>query len=245
MFLSSTSHADENLFAYTYTADTAPKGEVEGNSTMTNRWDKGRGRYHTADFDFELEYGITSKLQISAYLNAQYMNHKGAFPFSQVDGFNDSEALYPDRKHTRFNGGRVSIKYNFTSPYVDWMGFSMFIEPQYKKQFKVDGANTDQREIELGFIFQKNFLDDKLTVVHNLILSQEKRILKESDNLIENEREMTNLFGVTYRFAPGWFAGVETRHHMDVLQQADGNYQKNQYSWYLGPTIHYASEKWR
>ena len=88
-------------------------------------------------------------------------------------------------------------------------------------------------------------MDDKLTVVHNLILSQEKRILKESDNLIENEREMTNLFGVTYWFAPGWFAGVETMYHMDVLQQADGSYQKNQYSWYLGPTIHYASEKWR
>ena len=34
-------------------------------------------------------------------------------------------------------------------------------------------------------------------------------------------------------------------YHMDVLQQADGSYQKNQYSWYLGPTIHYASEKWR
>ena len=155
--LSGATHADENLFACTYTVDNVPKGEVEGNLTMTNRWDKSRGRYHAANFDFELEYGITSKLQISGYLNAQYMNHTGAFPFSQIDGFNDTQALYPDRKHTRFNGGRVSIKYNFTSPYVDWMGFSMFIEPQYKKQFKVDGANTDQREVELGFIFQKNF----------------------------------------------------------------------------------------
>lgn len=238
-------HSDENLFAYTYTADTVPKGGLEFNTTMTNRWDKGRGSYYGADFDFELEYGVTSKFQVSGYLNAQHVNHKDAFPFSQAEGFNDTDALYPDRRQTRWNGGKVQFKYNFTSPYVDWMGFSMFIEPQYRKHFKIDGSDTDQREIELGFIFQKNFLDDKLVLAHNLILSQERRILKEDDNLLENEREMTNSLGVTYRFAPGWFAGVETRHHMDVLQQEDGAYKKNQYSWYLGPTIHYANEKWR
>lgn len=243
--LSTTSQADENLFAYTYTADTIPKGGLEFNSTVTNRWDKGRGRYYAADIDLELEYGVTDKFQISGYLNAQHVNHKGAFPFSQAEGFNDTDALYPDRKQTRWNGGKISFKYNFTSPYTDWVGFSMFVEPQYRKQFKVDGSDTDQREIEVGFITQKNFLDDKLTVSHNLILSQEKRILKEDDNFVENEREMTNLIGVTYRFAPGWYAGVETRHHMDVLEQEDGNYKKNQYSWYLGPTLHYANEKWR
>lgn len=245
IFLTSTAHADENLFAYTYTADTIPKGGLEFNSTVTNRWDKGRGRYYGADLDFELEYGVTNKFQISGYLNAQHVNHKSAFPFSQAEGFNNTDALYPDRKQTRWNGGKVSFKYNFTSPYTDFVGFSMFVEPQYRKQFKVDGSDTDQREIEVGFITQKNFLDDKLTISHNLILSQEKRILKEDDNFVENEREMSNLIGVTYRFAPGWYAGAETRHHMDVLEQEDGTYSKNQYSWYLGPTLHYANEKWR
>ena len=239
------SQADENLMAYTYTADTIPQGELEFNSTVTNRWDKGRGRYYAADFDFELEYGITSKLQIAGYLNAQHVNHKGAFPFSQAEGFNDTDALYPDRKQTRWNGGQLQLKYNFTSPYTDWAGFSVFVEPQFRRQFKVDGSDTNQKEVELGFIFQKNFIDDKLVLAYNLILSQEKRILKEDDNFVEHEREMNNLIGITYRFAPGWYAGMETRHHMDVLKQEDGSYKKNQYSWYIGPTIHYANEKWR
>lgn len=243
--VSSPAKADENLMAYTYTADTVPQGEVEFNSTATNRWDKGRGSYYGADFDFELEYGLTSKFQISGYLNAQHVNHKDAFPFSQAEGFNDTEALYPDRKQTRWNGGKIQFKYNFTSPYTDWAGFSMFVEPQFRKQFKVDGSDTNQKEVEFGFIFQKNFIDDKLVLAYNLILSQEKRILQEADDFVENEREMNNLIGVTYRFAPGWYAGLETRHHMDVLQDVEGKYQKNQYSWYAGPTIHYANQKWR
>lgn len=238
-------HADENLMAYTYTADTVPKGEVEFNTTFTNRWDKGRGSYYGLDMDFELEYGITDRLQVSGYLNAQHVNHKSAFPFSQAEGFNDTDALYPDRDQTRWNGGKLQLKYNFTSPYTDWAGFSMFVEPQYRRQFKVDGSDTNQKEIELGFIFQKNFLDDKLIYSQNLILSAEKRILKEDDNFVEHEREMTNLIGVSYRVAPGWFAGIETRHHMDVLKQEDGSYKKNQYSWYIGPTLHYATKQWR
>ena len=60
-------HADENLFAYTYTADTIPKDAVEFNSAITNRWDKGRGKYYAADLDFELEYGVTDKFQIAGY----------------------------------------------------------------------------------------------------------------------------------------------------------------------------------
>ena len=245
VLMNTNAQADENLMAFTNTADTVPKGELELNSTFTNRWDKGRGRYYGLDMSGEVEYGITDRLQISANLNAQHIDHKGAFPFSQAEGPNDTDALYPDRKQTRWNGGQVQLKYNIFSPYTDWAGFSVFVQPQYRKQFKVDGADTNQKELQLGFIFQKNFLDDKLIYAQNLVLSVEKRVLKEDDNFIEHEREMYNYFAVSYRVAPGWYAGLEARHHMDVLKQEDGSYKKNQYSFYIGPNVHYATEKWR
>lgn len=233
--------ADENLMAFTYLADTIPQGGVEFNSTFTNRWDKGRGRYYAMDIDLELEYGITDRLQIAGYLNAQYINHKNAFPTA----VGDTDPLYPDRQHTRWNGGKVQLKYNIFSPYTDWAGFTVFIEPQYRRHFKVDGAKTNQKEVELGFIFQKNFFDDKLIYAQNFVFAKERRVLLEDDGFVEHEREFYNTIGLSYRVAPGWYAGVETRHHMDVLKQEDGSYKKNQYSWYIGPTVHYADEKWR
>lgn len=245
MFGGSQASADENLMAFTYLADTIPQGELEFNSTFTNRWDKGRGRYYAMDIDLELEYGITDRLQIAGYLNAQHMNHKGAFPYSQAEGENTTDPLYPDREQTRWNGGKVQLKYNIFSPYTDWAGFTVFIEPQYRRVFKVDGAKTNQKEVELGFIFQKNFLDDRLIYAQNFVFAKERRVLKEDDNFVEHEKEFYNTIGLSYRVAPKWYAGIETRHHMDVLKQEDGSWMKNQYSWYIGPTLHYADEKWR
>lgn len=43
-------------------------GTVELSAASTNRWDKGRGHYYANDFNVELEYGVTDKLEIAGYL---------------------------------------------------------------------------------------------------------------------------------------------------------------------------------
>ena len=232
--------ADESLFGFLYGADVLPKGAVELSAASTSRWDKDRGHYYANDFNVELEYGVTDKLEIAAYLLGQSVNHRNAFPTEDASG----DPLYPDRNQTKFSGVQLQLKYNILSPYKDAFGFTVYLEPQYIRYFKVDGSKTQQYELEAGFIFQKNFLDDQLVIASNHLFSIESRKLIEDGGEIEHEAEMTNLIGVTYRFAPGWYAGFETRHHMDVLQQEDNTFKKNQYSWYAGPTLHYASQKW-
>lgn len=233
--------ADESLFGFTYGAETMPKGAWELQTSLTHRWDKGMGTYQANDWQAEVEYGITDRLTASAYLLYLQIDHQGAFPLDAVSG----DPLYPDRKGTFFRGSKFQLKYNLLSPYLnDGWGLAIFAEPQFIKRFRVDGARTRQFELEGGVILQKNLLDDQLVLAYNSSVSRERRVLLEDNDTIEHEFEFTNIFGASYRVAPKWYAGVEARHHMDVLKSADGGYKKNQYSLFLGPTLHYADKGW-
>jgi hypothetical protein len=241
VFAAPAAQADEALFGYVYGADTLPQGRIESQTALTHRWDKGRGHFEANELQTELEYGITDKLTVSGYLLGLDIDHRDAFP-STVDG----EPLYPDREGTFFRGAKVQLKYNVLSPYLgDGWGLAVFVEPQYVRRFRVDGSRTRQWELEAGVILQKNFLDDTVVVALNSQVARERRVLVEDDDFVEHEFEFTHALGASYRFAPKWFAGVEARHHMDILQDPeDGHYKKNQYSFFMGPTLHYASSGW-
>lgn len=235
-------HAEEALFGYVYGAETLPKGELEFQSALTHRWDKGMGSFQANELQTELEYGITDRLTAAAYLLFLDVDHQGAFPATAEDG----EPLYPDRDGSYFRGVKVQLKYNLLSPYLNkgW-GLAVFVEPQYMRRFKVDGAKTRQLELEGGVLVQKNFLDDQLVLAFNSVVARERRVLLEDNNTVEHEWEFTNSLGASYRVAPRWFLGLETRHHMDVLKDPeDGRFRKNQYSFFAGPTVHYAAKGW-
>lgn len=235
------SQADEHIFSYVYGAETIPKGGMEFQTMVTNRWDKDLGRYRATELQGELEYGITDRLQISGYLMFLDVDHKGAFPLDDA-----GDPLYPDRDKFAFRGVKTQLKYNILSPYLnDGWGLALLLEPSYQTRFKVDGSKTKQFEIEAGVLVQKNLLDDQLVLAYNLILAREKRILVEDGDAVEQEVEMYNYLGATYRVAPKWYVGLEARHHMDVLKVPNGNtFKKNQYSTFIGPTVHYAAKEW-
>lgn len=248
--LSTASHADEHIFNYAYTAETLPKGGLEFQQLITNRWDKGQGYFRATEFETELEYGITDRLQISGYLLALDTSHNGAFPAEAVDdgagGVTAGDPLYPDRNFTGFAGVKTQIKYNILSPYLnDGWGLSFLIEPSYRNRFKVDGSKTKQFEIAVGAQLQKNLLDDQLILAYSTEVAREKRILVEDDNFVEHEVEWYNYLGASYRVAPNWYVGLEARHHMDVLKVPNGDtFKKNQYSFFMGPTVHYTTKQW-
>lgn len=239
--LSSTSQADEHIFNYVYGAETIPKGGMEFQTMLTNRWDKDKGSYNAQELQAELEYGITDRLQVSGYLLGLRVDHKGAFPNDE-----EGEPLYPDRTKTAFRGVKSQIKYNILSPYLnDGWGLALMVEPSYQTRFKVDGSKTKQFEVEFGALVQKNLLDDQLILAYNFIYAREKRILVEDGDAVEQEQELYNYLGATYRVAPQWYVGLEARHHMDVLKVPNGNtFKKNQYSMFVGPTVHYAAKEW-
>jgi hypothetical protein len=103
---------------------------------------------------------------------------------------------------------------------------------------KVDLAKTKQISLEPKLIVQKNFLNDQLIATYNLGLEFEKRSFPESGDA-ENEISATNTLGLAYRFAPKWYAGIEARHHADIL-----NGVKNNNTTFFGPSLHYGTGNW-
>jgi len=234
-------HADESLFGYNYGAETMPEGRLEWVNTLTHRWDKELGHYRADELMTELEYGVTDRLTLAGYLMFLDIKHEGAFPRTAEDG----EVLYPDRDGSYFRGAKFNLKYNLLSPYLnDGFGLALMVEPSYITRFKVDGSETKQWEVELGALLQQNLLDDQWVLTANTIVARERRVLVEDDGFVEHEWEFYQTLGASWRLTSNWYAGLEARHHMDVLKNDDGDFKKNQYSTFVGPNLHYAQKDW-
>lgn len=220
--------ADENYFGYSYGAETLPKGHWEIYQWTTLRSGKADGSYQAFDLQTEIEHGFTDRLQGSFYLNAISHNISGVSEFKDRDQF-------------RFNGFQGSLKYNLKSPYKDGYGLAVYLEPGYKSFTASEGERTDIYFLEPKLIVQKNFLEDTVIWATNFSGEFEREHHRE-EQFWESELELQLSSGLSYRFAPNWFAGVEVlgtsafeRMHLDEL---------GEYGIFAGPTLHYANAKW-
>ena len=220
--------ADENYFGFSYGADTLPKGKSEIYQWITSRTGKADGSYAALDLQTEIEHGFTDRLQGSLYLNAAHHDISGVTGFS-------------DRNATVFNGVQASLKYNLRSAERGGWGVAVYLEPGYKTHSGNSGEREDIYFLEPKLILQHNFRDD--TVVWAINLSGEFEREKEiSSGEWESELELEASTGVSYRFAPGWFGGVEAvytsafeRMHLDELGED---------ALFAGPSLHYAAPRW-
>ncbi len=220
--------ADENVFGFTYGAETLPKGASEVYQIVTSRTGKADGSYSALDFQTEIEHGFTDRLQGSLYLNGISHNISG------VSG-------RADRNQARFNGFQTSLKYNLRSVDRGGWGVSVYLEPGYKRYSGNSGKREDIYFLEPKLLLQRNYLDDTLIWATNLGAEFER----EHDIAAgqwESELELEATSGLTYRFAPGWFAGVEgvftsayAHMHLDDLAE---------YAVFFGPNVHYAGTRW-
>ena len=90
-----------------------------------------------------------------------------------------------------------------------------------------------------------------------------KSVPGEEEKVLEEEIAFDIAAGVSYRFAPKWFIGLEYRHQSDYLSPVkDGAYEdpklkpssfdlsdfkigsQHQGGNYIGPTVHYAEKHW-
>ena len=218
--------ADENMFGYSYGADTLPKGKFELYNWTTWRHSKNRGSYDAFDIQFELEYGITDRFQTSTYLVLDARNQSG---------LGDE---YEDVSRFRWDGVKQSFKYNLLSTYKDPVGLSLYVEPGYSRYHKVTGERVDEFELETKLILQKNFLEDTLIWALNVTPEFEWEFPKHEDTEAELVLEVTS--GLSYRFAPNWFAGLEVRYHTEFPDYA---FQEHQ-AVFLGPNLHYGGQRW-
>lgn len=221
-------HADENMFGFTYGADTLPKGATELYQIVTSRTGKADGSYAALDLQTELEHGFTDKLQGSLYLNA--IDHD----ISGVTGT-------ADRNQTAFNGVQASVKYNLRSAERGGWGVAVYLEPGYKRYSGRSGKREDIYFLEPKLILQRNFLGDTLIWATNLSAEFEREHDLGADEW-ESELELEASSGLSYRFAPSWFVGVEGLYksayehmHLDELGEN---------AFFFGPNLHYAGARW-
>ena len=227
--------ADENLFGYSYGSDTLPQGASELYQWITWRHSKYTGTYSAFDLKTEYEYGFTDHFQGSLYLNLRQHTIIDSAPLDDV-----GQPEYPNRQTGfRFQGIQTSLKYNVSSPYKDELGFSLYFEPGYSRVFKISGEEQAEWSLEFKFILQKNFLENTLVWVLNVSPEFEVRKFEGSDEW-ERELAFEVSSAVSYRFAPNWFAGIDTRYHSEYPNYG----AREHYAVFAGPTVHYGAEKW-
>ena len=233
--------ADENLFGYVRGAEVLPKGQVEAYQWFTRRSDKGAGKYRALDSKTEVEYGVTDRFQVSAELNMLSINTSGLI----IDGY-----LPEDKKYgLRPQGIELAAKYNFLSPAKDDFGLSGIASLEYGTRDVHSGQKKTEYEFETGLQAQKYFLEGQLTWVGNLGLRAAYEKRKAIANLPDGvewgtdpEMEISTKIGtgLSYRFAPGWYAGAE------VLREAEYETDVGLERWsvFAGPTLHYGGKQW-
>lgn len=264
----SAAHADENLWVYATGSDTRPQGTWELKAQDIIKTGKEGGDYTAHEVRVGAEYGVTDRLTIGAEVlifNQDYaVTDPDLQPYFDTQGgaggsFNESN----------IGGYAFEFKYNILSPYKDTFGLSLGAELDHRDYYRLDGAPINQDATELVAYFQKNFFDDTLIFAVTPKMELEKRTSGDgADFVLEEEIAFDVAAGVSYRFAPGWFAGLEYRHQSDYLvpqvigedgglvydepdlkpsnidlffPEIGDQFQKGNY---FGPTLHYGAEKW-
>jgi hypothetical protein len=269
----SNAFAGENLWVYAKGTDTRPEGSYEFKIADTIRLDKNAGSNYTFhDIRPEVEYGVSDKLTIAAELiifdhdyNVGSEEEGGPCPMCEAG---DNTGQFSD---TQFAGYELAMKYNVLSPYKDAFGFSYGLSYERRDKYRLDGGDIEQDSFVGTLFFQKDFLDDTLITVLNIKTEFERR---KGGSVVEDEFALDIAAGISYRFAPKWFIGVEFRHQSDYLNPQDkaekgnteGGFDADGYTLdlkrsnfdlgdfkigtqhqngnYFGPTLHFAEQRW-
>jgi hypothetical protein len=223
--------ADEQLFGFVRGAETLPAKRSEVYQFITVRSGKTEGTYVGSDFETEYEYGFTDRFQASISLEQHYFYNKN------VTG--DRDAL-DDCNSYRFGGGALSAKYRVLSPFKDPIGLALRLEGGYLINDEVDGLPQHERYLKPEIDFQKDFLDDTLICAVNF--GAEWAWGKQPAEEYPREFSYEAAAAVAYRFAPNWFAGLET--HMRAEYPRFDLYFFEHRVFFAGPSLHYSQKDW-
>jgi hypothetical protein len=239
-------HADEPLFGYMYTTDLQPKGKFEFEQWITDREGQAFGHFHHFDMSSEVEYGVTDNFQVAGYLNYMYANENANSVRGLTEGIEIPFDHNPNQPYNaaRFDGVSLELMYRFLSPYLDPIGFSIYVEPE---------LGFYEHGVEFRTIFQKNFFDDQLVLDANAWAEWEN---EQSSNLVtpgstdvpdqsfsDNTYAEIDL-GASYRIASNLYVGLEFRDHNEYRGVTLSHALQDHTAFFLGPNIHYAAEKW-
>jgi hypothetical protein len=241
LFWASVSQADENMFGYVKGAETLPQDAKMLYQYLTSRTDKGQGNYQALDAETEFEYGVTDRLSFASSLSLQSVDTDGLI----INGYLPKEESYGLKP----SGVEAAFKYNFLSPAKDDLGLATYFALDYEWLDPHSGQDKDKISFELELLLQKYFLEGQMIWVGNTGLEMTRATRGEIDNLPadiewptfpEIEMELKLGTGLSYRFAPNWYAGVE------FLYETEYETEVGQERWtvFAGPTLHYGAAAW-
>lgn len=252
--------SEENLWMYARGTDTRPQGSFEAKFSSISRLDKSSGQYTFHDIRPEIEYGITDKLTIGA--EVLFFDHKYSVDDPDLQPMFDTQSANGGNfDKFQYAGYEISAKYNVLSPYKDAFGLSFGLGFEDRDKYRLDGADIDQLSYTGTVFVQKNWLDNKLSLVGNLKTELERR---KSPGVLEEEIAFDFSVGLAYRFMPKHFIGLEYRRqedHLSPYDTATNSYDpalepsefdfdefrigsRYQYGEYFGPSYHYAQKNW-
>ena len=239
--------ADENLFGYVIGAEPTPKGHQEVYFWLTQRADKGAGKYTAYDLKAEYERGVTDNLATAFYLKGQSINTSGI----RIDGYIPADNKYGMRP----SGVEASLKYAFLRPALDDIGLAAYFSASYDWRDAHSGQDKDKYTIESKLLLQKYLLDGQLVLAGNLGLESTYAKRAAIANLPVNdatgdplewpttpemEIEVQLALGASYRFAPNWYAGIEAFYATEFETEVG----QERWSLQVGPTLHYGAKSW-
>jgi len=238
--INNTAHADESLLGYIKGAETLPEGAKEFDQSITLRKDKGTGRYTAWNTVSEIEFGVTDRFTLGAYVKMQSLDTAGL----SIDAY-----LPGARKHSlKLSGVEVSAKYNWLSPAKDDFGLAGYSSLNYDWIDPHSGQDKDTLSAEFKLLAQKYFMEGQLVWMSNAGIEATYATRAPIANLPANfewptdpemEIELRIGTGLTYRFAPNWFVGGE------VLYETEFETEVGQERWsiFSGPSLHYANAR--
>jgi len=218
--------ADENTFGYVYGADTEARGHAEVYQWITSRLGKPGGTYEAWDFNTEVEYGITDRLQASFYLNAARHRIDG------VPGLVNQDNL-------AFRGGQASLKYRLASPDHGGLGVALYLEPGYARVDRVGGDDTHEQELEAKLLLEKHSLGGRVIWAGNVAVEFEREREPEGWS---DELGLEFSHGLAVRLGAKWSAGLENSWRAEHAPARLNAAARS--AVFLGPSLHYDDERW-
>ncbi len=208
--------ANERHFGYTYETATMPKNAKEIEVWTTARI--GRDNFYSRlDHRLEFETGLTDKLQAAFYLNwGQITSEDGAGGL--VTGFN-------------WEGISTELKYQFSNPASDPIGFALYGELGY---------GTEAVELEAKALFDKYM--EPFMFAFNLVGEMEFEAEPGELELEEYEIEMDLAAGIA--ITPAFWMGLELRSHNEIAKEASGEMEFEHSALFFGPSVSYATPSW-
>jgi hypothetical protein len=223
--------ADEHLFGWVLGAETLPKNQAEAYEFLTLRTGKAEGTYLGWDSETEVEYGFTDQFQASVSLENHYFYNKG------VDGSRDA---LDNTNGDRFGSVALAGKYRVLSPFKDPVGLAIRLEAGYLAHDEVDGLKQTEGYIAPQAILQKNYFDD--TLIFDVNGGLEFAWGKRPAEQYPRELALTGGAGVSYRFAPNWYFGLESHIRSEYPLFNLGHHEHTVI--FAGPSLHYGTQRW-